>query len=106
MQPAEPAVSEKPNRHWYQFSLRTVLLAFVVMAVAASWYGYRLRLLEQERRILEHERQQLAGKWEMMPDIRQGIVSRFSRLKAVQTIDFNDSAHQLLVPSGGLGRID
>ena len=49
-------MSEKPKRRWYQFSLKSLLLAVVVMAAALSWYGYRLRILEKERI-------RLAGTW-------------------------------------------
>ena len=77
-----------PQRSWFQFSIRTLLLVFVVIAATASWYGYRQRLLELERR-------QLSGKWEITV---HGHV--------IQTFDFSDQSLRLLVPAQGVGRVD
>jgi hypothetical protein len=41
VQPAErDAVSEKPKRRWYQFSLKTLLVAFSILAVLSALTGY------------------------------------------------------------------
>ena len=77
-----------PNRRWLQFSLKTLAAVVVLIAAASSWYGHRLRLLE-------HERKQLAGKWEILFHGR-----------VFETFDLNDADHQLLVPSGSVGRVD
>ena len=40
--PGEPAVSDKPNRRWYQFSLRTLLIFMAFIGVAAPvWWNHR-----------------------------------------------------------------
>ena len=45
VQPAEPAVSDKPKRRWYQFSLRTLLLAMtfagIVFGTVLPWRVHR-----------------------------------------------------------------
>ena len=87
-EPAEPAVSDKPKRRWFQFSLKTLLLAVVVMAAALSWYGYRLRILEKERI-------GLAGTW-------YGAVDSVT----VATFDIDKDGIDLLMPSNGVGRIN
>ena len=45
VQPAEPAVSEKPKRRWFQFSLRTMLLAITSAGILCGWVAnYRCRM--------------------------------------------------------------
>ena len=42
VQPAEPAVNDKPKRRWFQFSLRTAFFAFPAIAFGASaWWQHR-----------------------------------------------------------------
>ena len=81
-------MSDKPKRRWYQFSLKTLLLAVVVMAAALSWYGYRLRILEKERI-------RLAGTWYAEVDS-----------VTVATFDADKDGIDLLMPSNGIGRIN
>ena len=77
-----------PKRRWFQFSLKTLLLAVVVMAAALSWYGYRLRILEKERI-------RLSGTW-------YGEVDSVT----VATFDADKDGIDLLMPSNGVGRIN
>ena len=77
-----------PKRSWFQFSLKTLLLAVVVMAAALSWYGYRLRILEKERI-------RLAGTW-------YGEVDHVT----VATFNADKDGIDLLMPSNGVGRIN
>jgi hypothetical protein len=50
LQPAEPAVSDKPKRRWFQFSLRALLIGITVGSVALGWYMYRWRRQQAEQR--------------------------------------------------------
>jgi hypothetical protein len=77
-----------PKRRWFQFSLKTLLLAVVVMAAALSWYGYRLRIIEKERI-------RLAGPWYAEVDS-----------VTVATFDADKDGIDLLMPSNGIGRIN
>ena len=77
-----------PKRRWFQFSLKTLLLAVVVMAAALSWYGYRLRILEKERI-------RLAGTWYAEVDS-----------VTVATFDADNDGIDLLMPNNGVGRIN
>jgi len=40
VQPAEHAVSDKPKRRWYQFSLKTLLVVFTLASVSLGWLTY------------------------------------------------------------------
>ena len=40
VQPAEPAVSEKPKHRWYQFSLRMLLVIPLLVGVSIGFWGY------------------------------------------------------------------
>jgi hypothetical protein len=37
VQPAEPAVSDKPKRHWYQFSLWSVFVLMTTLGIFMAW---------------------------------------------------------------------
>jgi Leucine-rich repeat (LRR) protein len=42
IQPAEPAVSEKPKRRWYQFSLKTLLVVLTLLCLGpGGWMAYQ-----------------------------------------------------------------
>ncbi len=63
VQPAKPAMSDKPKRRWFQFSLKTLLVATVLIAGPAARIGY-LR-----ERALFHEREAAAAlppKWHLV----------------------------------------
>ncbi len=47
----EPTTTSAPKRklRWYQFSLRTLLLLSLLVAVACSWFGVRLKWKKKER---------------------------------------------------------
>src|SRR3954462_10794348 len=38
VQPAEPAVSERPKRRWYQFSLKTLLVVLTLLCIGPGSY--------------------------------------------------------------------
>ena len=82
-----------PKPRWYQFGLRTLLAFVFVLAVASAWYGYRLRLIEQER-------SRLAGTWYA----RWGTVPLI--VSSEPSFDVNGKGVDLHVPQGGIGRID
>ncbi len=42
--PAEPAMSNKPKRRWYQFSLKALLCLMLVVGCGLGWFTYHLRL--------------------------------------------------------------
>lgn len=86
-------MSDKPERRWYQFGLRTLLAFVFVLAVASAWYGYRLRVIEQER-------SRLAGKWYA----RWGTAPLL--IEPNPAFDVNDKEVDIYMPYGGMGRID
>src|SRR5689334_1596708 len=77
---------------WYQFSLRTLLVVVFLVAGGAAWYGYRVRLIEQER-------SRLAGTW----------YARFGTEPpsfGIGAVAMSGQGVELHVPYGGIGRID
>ena len=46
----------------YQFSIRSILILFVIVAVICAWYRHRLNILYQEQRLV-------FGKWKVLYDI-------------------------------------
>lgn len=79
---------------WYQFSLRTLLAVVTFLAIVSGWYGYRLRLVEQER-------SRLAGKWHLRWDNQPLLIDSKQPF-----IDVSEEGVDLLVPRGGIGWID
>jgi hypothetical protein len=58
VQPAKPAMSEKPKRRWFQFSLKAMLVVLTLVAVATSaLVGW----VDRQRRAVERV-QQLGGR--------------------------------------------
>ena len=51
----EPPKAEPPKRkrRWFQFSLRTLLIFTVVVAVAAGWLGRKMEQKRKEREAVE-----------------------------------------------------
>lgn len=47
------------DRQTYQFSLRSLLIAVLLISIVCAWYGHRIRRVREESRILE-------GKWQVM----------------------------------------
>ncbi len=43
----------KPYRRWYQFSLRTLLVAFMVLGVPLSWFAARMERTRKQRKAVE-----------------------------------------------------
>jgi len=86
-------MTAKPKRRWYQFGLRTLLALVFVVAAGSAWYGYRLRLIEQER-------SRLAGTWYARWDSTPLLIA------PQPSFDVSDKGVDLHVPYGGIGRID
>jgi hypothetical protein len=88
VQPAEPAVSDKPKRRWFQFSLRTMFIVITISAAGGAWWNHRDFCLKKCR---FHSGQHLTfadifipqnedsdcwdGEWEFLEDGRP-VVSR------------------------------
>jgi len=82
--PAESAVSDKPNRRWYQFgfSIRDLLFVTVIVALALGWLRHTAelrtenasrqgaKLAKGRRRISNNARQLLTVDWNT--GIREG----------------------------------
>jgi hypothetical protein len=45
--PAEPAVSDKPKRRWYQFSLRFLLVLTLLVGIGCAWWHHQIRRRER-----------------------------------------------------------
>jgi hypothetical protein len=43
----------KPHRRWYQFGLRTLLVAMVLLAAAFGYVGHQARIVRQRKAMLE-----------------------------------------------------
>src|SRR5436190_3472864 len=65
VQPAEPDVSEKPKRRWFQFSLRAMLIVMTLVAIVLGRVAYLRQMA------VYHDREQARhlGEW------RQGYES-------------------------------
>src|SRR5260221_9917823 len=53
---SEPGVAmpqRKPNRRWFQFSLRSLIVFTIGCAVAAGWLGKKLEQKRKEREAVE-----------------------------------------------------
>ncbi|MGA2062578.1 MAG: hypothetical protein ABSG67_19015, partial [Thermoguttaceae bacterium] len=49
------------DRRTYQFSIRSLLILFVIVAIICAWYRHRLDVLYQEQRLV-------FGKWKVLDD--------------------------------------
>jgi hypothetical protein len=48
-----PAMIEPPNRHWYQFSLRTLLIGVALLAVPMGYVGWQAKIVRERRAMLD-----------------------------------------------------
>jgi hypothetical protein len=48
-QPSNP----KPFRHWYQYSLRTLMIVVTLFAVACSWFAVKMKQARRQREAVE-----------------------------------------------------
>jgi hypothetical protein len=58
---AEPPKADLPkrNRRWYQFSLRTLLVVTVILALVLGWLGKKIEQDRNEREIIDGILQQV-----------------------------------------------
>ena len=84
-------MEEKPRRRWLTFSLRTLLAAVTMLAIALSWYVSRTRILAAERA-------RLAGTWVVVQGPNNRKIGIF--------IDFLGEKKTVLMPREGVGQID
>src|SRR5262245_22598584 len=61
-----PLMPSTPPRRWFQFRLRTLLIAVAVLAVPCAWVGYSLRWIGERHRLLEDARFTLSA-WDTAP---------------------------------------
>ncbi len=47
------AVSETPKRRWYQFSLRSLLIAVTLLCVVCGYIGWQAKIVKQRRYEIE-----------------------------------------------------
>jgi hypothetical protein len=43
----------KPKRRWFQFGLRTLLIAFLVLSLPFSWFAVRMESTRKQREAVE-----------------------------------------------------
>ena len=58
---SEQPVTPDPKRRWYQFRLRTLLIAIVVFSAACAFVGYEFRIVSHRQSLLENARANLAS---------------------------------------------
>jgi hypothetical protein len=49
-------MTDKPQRHWYQFSLRTMFVLTLVVSIPLAWVGYSLNWIRQRHEALAARR--------------------------------------------------
>jgi hypothetical protein len=46
-------MTQKPKRHWYQFSLSTMFVAVTILSIPLAWVGYSLNWIRQRNHAIE-----------------------------------------------------
>jgi len=46
-------MSQKPSRHWFQFSLRTMFVLATAVVIFLAWLGWNVNLVRQRRAMLD-----------------------------------------------------
>jgi hypothetical protein len=63
-------MTEPPKRHWYQFSLRTLLIGVTLLAVACAYVGWQARTVSERRAMRERiEKTDKGTIWERSDDV-------------------------------------
>jgi hypothetical protein len=70
------------DRRTYQFSIRSLLILFVIVAIICAWYRHRLNVLYQEQRLVY-------GKWKVLYDI-SGKPMLHNGAEQITTLDENN----------------
>ncbi len=65
----EPTTTPKPRRRWLQFSLRTLMVVVLLVALPLGWIGILLERSREQERVLGHFR-----KYEPIASSRYGYV--------------------------------
>lgn len=72
--------TESPKcRRWFQFRLRTLLIAILVLSLPLSWFGARLRKARRQReavKAIERLGGSVTYEWELVPPSPSGIQPR------------------------------
>lgn len=74
--PTESATTlpPKPNRRWYEFSLKTLMIVMTLFAMTVGWVGYRVQRAQQNRqRIPEDEKRVRQNAIDEFPEEVAGI---------------------------------
>jgi hypothetical protein len=53
MATTEPMTTSKLHRHWFQFSLRTLLLSLLVLGLGFGWFAYKVKQAREQRDAVE-----------------------------------------------------
>jgi hypothetical protein len=49
-------MDSKPRRRWWQFRLRTLLIAVAVVSIPLTWVGYQLNWIRERHRALDNRK--------------------------------------------------
>ncbi|MGD0382246.1 MAG: hypothetical protein ABSA77_01915 [Thermoguttaceae bacterium] len=49
----DPPANLKPQRHWYQYSLRTLMIVVTLFAVVCSWFAVKMQQARRQREAVE-----------------------------------------------------
>ncbi len=70
------------DRRTYQYSIRSLLILFVIVAIICAWYRHRLNILYQEQRLV-------FGKWKMLYDVTEKPMS-YNGAEQIITLNENN----------------
>lgn len=76
------------DRRTYHFSLKSLLLAVLLIAIASAWYGHRLRGVRAEQRMLE-------GKWRAVNAAGDSVSTLPTGKDIITEFDFASGKHTL-----------
>jgi Leucine rich repeat len=72
VQPAKPSVSDKPKRRWFQFSLKTLLVALTLLCLGPGGYLTYERARRQRQWRIADEIERMGGELAYVPPNARG----------------------------------
>ena len=66
-------MNPKPRRRWWQFRLRTLLVAVLLVSIPLAWVGYSLNWIRQRRAAVQNPELKLVIPTHNYPDAPGGL---------------------------------